>query len=93
MKKSLVLRPHVQKRLRELPEKDAIDALFALLDLSVQFGHPHAHSGLGIRKLGRDVFECRAGLRVRCGFIVSEECVTVEFLGNHDELRRWAHGL
>lgn len=93
MKKSLVLRPHVQKRLRELPENDAIDALFALLDLSVQFGNPHAHSGLGIRKLGRDVFECRAGLRVRCGFVVSEENLTVEFLGNHDELRRWMRDL
>ena len=31
-------------------------------------GHP-----FGTDQLGRDVFECRAGLRLPCGFVVSEE--------------------
>ena len=93
MKKSLVLRPLVQKRLRELPARDALDAVFALLDLGAQFGDPHSHSGLGIRKLGRDVFECRAGLRLRCGFFVSEENLVIAFVGNHDEIRRWVRDL
>ena len=32
------------------------------------FGKPHFHSGLGIRRLRRNCFECRAGLDLRLAF-------------------------
>jgi hypothetical protein len=39
------------------------DEVSAALKLILEgFGNPHAHSGLGIRKLGKHLYECRAGL-------------------------------
>ena len=51
---------------------------------------PHAHRGAGIRKLGLDLFECRAGVRLRLLFQpdpIKRELVFFE-VGNHDEIRR-----
>lgn len=89
MRKSLVLAPSVQKRLLALPDKEKVGAVLALLELSAAFGNPHVHSGLGIRKLKGNVFECRAGLARRFGFHDSGDQLVVVFLGDHDELRRW----
>jgi len=54
------------------------------------WGIPHLHGGVGIRKLGRDVFECRAGLDARMLFVAdaSNSELTFFALGNHDEIRR-----
>lgn len=63
------------------------EALVSMLDA---WGSPHAHSGAGIRKLGFDLFECRAGLRLRLLFQpdpIQKELVFFE-VGNHDEIRR-----
>jgi hypothetical protein len=53
-------------------------------------GSPHAHRGVGIRKLGPDLFECRAGLRQRMLFKVEKKKRELIFfeIGNHDEIRR-----
>ena len=67
--------------------------MLALLELGEAFGNPHIHSGLGIRKLKGNIFECRAGLANRFGFVDSGEQLVVSFLGNHDELRRWVRDL
>ena len=93
MKKSLVLSPAVQKRLRGLPESEKVGAVLALLELAEAFGNPHVHSGIGIRKLRANIFECRAGLANRFGFQDMDDALVVVFLGNHDELRRWLRGL
>ena len=54
------------------------------------WGSPHAHRGAGIRKLGADLFECRAGLRQRMLFKVEKKKRELIFfeIGNHDEIRR-----
>ena len=93
MKKSLALSPAVQKRLRALPEEEKIRAVLALLELGEAFGNPHVHSGIGIRKLRANIFECRAGLANRFGFQEVGDALIVIFLGNHDELRRWLRDL
>jgi hypothetical protein len=61
--------------------------LLALCELIESFGRPHAHSGLGIRKLGNKLFECRGGLALRFIFQDRPADLFVSFLGNHDEVK------
>lgn len=79
--------------MRALPDADKVSAVMALLDLGEAFGNPHVHSGLGIRKLKGNVFECRAGLARRFGFVALADKLTVVMLGNHDDIRRWSRNL
>lgn len=64
------------------------DAMLALLEFCHVFGKPHLHSGIGIRKLGPNTFECRAGLRLRLLVADSKEMLRAYFIGNHDDIRR-----
>jgi hypothetical protein len=77
----------VLRRLRELPKSERAECLLALCELAEGFGRPHAHSGLGIRKLGNKLFECRAGLALRFIFQDRPADLFVSFLGDHDEIK------
>jgi hypothetical protein len=85
--KALTLDPAVIRRLRELPRTEKAECLIALCELTETFGQPHIHSGLGIRKLGNKLYECRGTLGLR--FIFQDRAADhfVSFLGNHDEVR------
>ena len=87
MTKPLSIDPGVLGRLRELPKSERAECLLALCELTESFGRPHAHSGLGIRKLGNKLFECRAGLALRFIFQDRPTDLFVSFLGNHDEIK------
>ena len=86
MPKPLSIDSGVLGRLRELPKSERAESLLALCELTESFGRPHAHSGLGIRKLGNKLFECRAGLALRFIFQDRPTDLFVSFLGNHDEI-------
>jgi len=73
--------------LRELPKSQRAECLLALCELTESFGRPHVHSGLGIRKLGEKLFECRADLALRFIFQDRPSDLFVSFLGNHDEIK------
>ena len=88
MKKPLVVRPLVFTRLAVLPRSDRDECWDALLQLSETFGQPHVHSGIGIRKLGQHLFECRGNRDLRFLFLNLNDSVEVRFLGNHDEVRK-----
>ena len=75
------------RRLRELPKTERVECLLALCELNESFGRPHAHSGLGIRKLGNKLFECRGILALRFIFQDRPADLFVSFLGNHDEVK------
>lgn len=75
------------KRLRELPKTERIECLLALCELDESFGRPHIHSGLGIRKLGDRLFECRGSLALRFIFQDRPTDLFISFLGNHDEIK------
>ena len=75
------------KKLRELPKDTRTECLLALCDLVECFGRPHVHSGLGIRKLGANLFECRGNLSLRFLFEDRPGELFVSFLGNHDEIK------
>ena len=87
MTKPFSIDPAVFGRLRELPKNERVECLLALCELTESFGRPHAHSGLGIRKLGHKLFECRGSLALR--FICQDRPADLfaSFLGNHDEVK------
>jgi mRNA-degrading endonuclease RelE of RelBE toxin-antitoxin system len=93
LKKSLVIDPDVQKQLLALPKEQRASVALKLLELGVAFGKPHEHSGLGIRKLRGDLFECRAGLALRVLFRVLDEELKVRFIGTHDEVQKYLRTL
>jgi hypothetical protein len=65
---------------------DRVEA--ALAAIPDCFGHPHAHSGISIRRLRKNIFECRAGLKLRLLFRQNGSALEFFFVGDHDELRR-----
>lgn len=77
-------------RVRRLPKPLRRDVAKVIDNLAEGFGHPHRHSGLGIRKLGRNYFECRVGLDLRLLFRAEPGLLTFTFAGNHDEVKRYA---
>ena len=87
MTKPLSIDSGVLHRLRELPKSERAECLVALCELAERFGRPHAHSGLGIRKLGNKLFECRASLALRFIFQDRPTDFFVSFLGDHDEIK------
>jgi hypothetical protein len=87
LSKPLAIDPNVLRRLRELPKSEKTECLLALCELTESFGRPHVHSGLGIRKLGEKLFECRANLALRFIFQDRPSDLFVSFLANHDEIK------
>jgi hypothetical protein len=87
LNKLLSIDPAVLKRMRELSGSERSQCLETLWSLCESFGKPHVHSGIGIRKLGAKLFECRVNLALRFIFQDRADDVYVFFLGNHDEVR------
>jgi hypothetical protein len=85
--KPLSIDSGVLHRLQELPKSEKAECLLALCELAERFGRPHAHSGLGVRKLGNKLFECRVGLALRFIFQDRPADLFVSFLGDHDEIK------
>ena len=92
MKKPLVVRPQVFARLAALPASDRSECWDALLQLAETFGRPPVHSGIGIRKLGWHLFECRGNRSLRFLFLDLEDSIEVRFLRDHDEVRQELKG-
>jgi hypothetical protein len=74
--------------LQKLPKAERVECLLALCQLPETFGRPHVHSELGIRKLGKQLFECRGNISLRFIFENRPTDLFVIFLGNHDEIKR-----
>ena len=80
-------------QLRRRPPADLQEVAAAIQRLEQQLGQPHAHSGLGIRKLTRDYFELRVGRDLRLVFKLAPDAATFVLAGNHDEIRRFLRSL
>jgi hypothetical protein len=87
LSKPLTIDPAVLQRLRRLSKAERTECLLALCELVDGFGRPHTHSGLGIRKLGHKLFECRGNLELGFIFQNRPNDLFISFLGNHDEVR------
>ena len=63
---SIELSKRFKKIVREAGREQEVSSTLKLV--LEGFGNPYAHSGLAIRKLGRQFYECRTGLAWRLIF-------------------------
>ena len=62
--------------------------VFAAMQLcAATWGLPHLHSGRGIRRLGRRLYECRMGREVRLIFAPRGAVLVFDFAGGHDDVQ------
>ena len=87
-KPAIVLSARFQAALESLSEADFARVESAFQAIPDCFGQPHTHSGISIRRLRKNVFECRAGSKVRLLFRHNAGAFEFFFAGNHDEVRR-----
>ncbi len=83
------LHPRFRKRVRKLPAGERNRVAQSLVTLQEGFGLPHLHSGLGIRRLRKDLFECRAGLHWRIIFFAEKGVLTAYDVMTHDQVQAW----
>jgi mRNA-degrading endonuclease YafQ of YafQ-DinJ toxin-antitoxin module len=68
------------------------EVLAALKLVAEGFGSPHSHTGLSIRKLGKNLYECRTSLAWRLVFAAEKGRLAFDFAGDHDEVRNYLRG-
>lgn len=83
------LHPRWRKRTQKLSGGERQQIQEALQALADGFGQPHRHLGLGIRRLRKDLFECRAGLHWRIIFFAEKGVLTAYDVMTHDEVKAW----
>lgn len=72
-------------------ERANVDAVLRLRPAA--FGQMHVHADLGIRRLRRNWFECRAGLHLRVVFFVEGEECRCYTVGNHEHVRQFLRSI
>lgn len=87
-KPGVLLSPRLLAALKNLNDPDVGRVGAALRVLPDFFGQPHLHAGISIRRLQRNIFECRAALKVHLLFRADAQTLEVFFVGGHDEVRR-----
>ena len=85
---AVLLSPRFHAALKRLSDADFSRVEAALQVIPDCFGHPHTHGGISIRRLRKNVFECRAGLKVRLLFRHNGEALEFFFAGIPDDVRR-----
>jgi hypothetical protein len=78
------------KQIRSLSAEDRRILGKTIDDALVSWGHPHIHSGIGLRKLRGNFFECRSGLQTRLLFEpLNDSFLYFHLMGSHDDIRRF----
>jgi hypothetical protein len=92
-KPAVLLSPRFNAAIRRLSDAD-FDRIEATLQAIPDcFGHPHTHGGISIRRLRKNIFECRAGLKAQLLFRQNGRDLAFFFAGNHDEVCRLIQAL
>ena len=60
-----------------------------LVAVAGTFGNPRRHSGLGLRKLGPGMWECRLDRALRIILLQDQDGLLVYDVMNHDQIRAW----
>ncbi len=81
------LTPRFLRSAKKLSQEERKSVQLAIDQAEAAWGSPHAHSGAGIRRLRKSVFECRCGLALRLVFLAEPKAFTFFVLGNHDEIQ------
>jgi hypothetical protein len=82
------LSPRFHAALKHLTGADFARVEAALQVVPDCFGHPHTYSGISIRRLRKNIFESRAGLKMRLLFRQNGKILEFFFAGSHDDVRR-----
>jgi hypothetical protein len=80
--------PSFERAFSRLTPAQRAAAEAGLRQLPQAFGHPHHHTGLGLRPFGR-YFECRAGLGLRVLFLADHGDFFLVTVGLHDQIRAY----
>ena len=83
------LHPRLRKRVGKLSEDERGQIAESLRALADGFGRPHLHAGIGIRRLRKDLFECRAGLHWRIVIFAEKGLLTAYDVMTYDEIKAW----
>jgi mRNA-degrading endonuclease YafQ of YafQ-DinJ toxin-antitoxin module len=90
--KPLELSESFRNNIRSYPKETRRKIGTALRNLERDFGHPHAHRGLGIRKLTGNFFEIRVGLDLRLIFQNRAESLLFLMAGSHEDVKKFLRG-
>lgn len=82
------LTPELKVAIRHLSKRERKQVGSIITAVRDGLGNPHLHSGLGIRRLRSDMFECRVTLKLRLIFIAEAGVLSFIDLATHDEVRR-----
>ncbi len=83
-----------QRDARALPAREQAAVFEVLLALPRRLGDPHAHAGLGLRKLHESgIWEARVGLGLRLVFTLEPGLLTLVRVGTHEDVRRYLRNL
>jgi hypothetical protein len=85
--------PDLLTQLRQLTKVERRKAGAAIESVRQSWGHPHLHTGSGIRRLGNDLYECCIGLQTRLLFQNFGKSLYFHFIGNHDEVQKFLRSL
>ena len=91
--KPLELSETFRNRVRAYPKPMRGKIGRTLQQLERDFGQPHGHRGLGIRKLTGNYLEIRVGLDLWLVFQNRAECLFLVMAGDHDEVQKFLRGL
>jgi DNA repair exonuclease SbcCD nuclease subunit len=75
------------RSLRRCTDDELKSVAEAMQSAGETFGHPHLHTGVDIRRLGKNLFECRTGIHLRLLFKSGPDVITFVFAGNHDDVQ------
>lgn len=81
--------PDLLAQFRKLPKPIRRRVGTHMENVRLQWGYPHLHSGLGIRRLAPNLFESRVGLQERLIFQNLEGGLYFHFMGSHDEVQKF----
>lgn len=82
------------REVRALDETGRAATFDAMLGLPAALTAPHAHGGLGLRKVhSSGVYEVRIGLGLRLLFVLARDEAIFVRVADHDEVRRYLRTL
>jgi len=87
--KAIRIEPDLLKAIRAMPVAGRKVVGERIAEAQCLLGQPHLHRGAGLRKLRDDWYEIRVGLKLRLVFENSPEALIFEFLGDHDDVKRF----
>ena len=84
--------PRLVKTARKLGPAVRAEAEERLAQLTRGFGNPHAHAGLGLRKIGKRSYEVRLSRQLRLVLVLHEGQLLAYDILTHDGVIAWLKG-